>query len=339
MNYMNKIQKVRKYGPKIIARSFLWPINILFKMSFFYPEYKAVEKGIRAYNRNNQYSIETKLRRNIHRLEKGLINKDPKSVFGLAYISETISSFKIVHNTKPNSDSIIWAEDILSLYFQTIDYRSNQITLGAYKDFTDFCKKNQVEISGRYHPYEVSIREKSNIKPEHLQRLFQQRRSIRSYTSKKVDRSIIEKALDMGLQAPSGCNRQPFEFQIIDNDSLLEKVSMIPPGSTSFAGKAPAMIFVLGNLNAYYDEKDRHMIYIDSAMAVMSFILALESFGVSSCVINFPEERFVENKLRKEIKMEPYQKCIMALTIGYPSNELLIPSSMKKSVSSVIKYN
>lgn len=336
---MNKVQKIIKYGPKIIARSYFWPFNFFFRMSFFRSEFKAVEKGINVYQKKDIYSIETKLRRNIHRLEKGLIYKNPKAVFGLAYISETISAFKSLYNKSPKSGTIIWAGDIISLYFKMIDYRLNKTTLAAFEQFSDFCKKNDVKILNQYQPYKVEDRVKSNINSEELKRLFQQRRSIRSYASEKVSRSIIEKALEMALLAPSGCNRQPFEFEVVDSEPMLKQLSKIPPGSTSFAGKAPAMIFVLGNLNAYFDEKDRHLIYIDSAMAVMSFILSLESFGVSSCVINFPEDKSVDKVLRKAINMKPFQKCTMALTFGYPSDELLIPASMKKSVSSVVKYN
>lgn len=336
---MNKLKKIIKFGPKIIARSYFWPFNFFFQISFFRSEFKAVEKGISVYQKKDNYSVETKLRRNIHRLEKGLLYKNPKAVFGLAYIAETISAYKAVYNKNPKSDTVIWAGDILSLYFKTIDYRLNKNTLAAFEQFSNFCKKNNVTIRNQYQPYKVEDRIKSSIKSEELNRLFQQRRSIRSYTSEKVKRSIIEKALEMALLAPSGCNRQPFEFEVVDDPAMLKQVSKIPPGSTSFADKAPAIIFVLGNLNAYFDEKDRHLIYIDSAMAVMSFILSLETLGVSSCVVNFPEDKSVDNELRKAINMKPYQKCTMAITIGYPSNELLIPASMKKRVSSVVKYN
>ena len=45
--------------------------------------------------------------------------------------------------------------------------------------------------------------------------LIFKRQSIRKYTDEKVSDEIIENLLKAGMQAPSSCNAQPWEFVVV----------------------------------------------------------------------------------------------------------------------------
>ena len=47
------------------------------------------------------------------------------------------------------------------------------------------------------------------------------------------------------------------------------------------------IIVIVGELDAYEYDRDRHLIYIDGSLAAMTFMLALETLGLSSCPINW----------------------------------------------------
>lgn len=54
---------------------------------------------------------------------------------------------------------------------------------------------------------------------------IQNRRSIRKYDDKLVEKEKIEKLLRAGMQAPSAANQQPWEFIVVENKETLQKLS------------------------------------------------------------------------------------------------------------------
>ena len=81
------------------------------------------------------------------------------------------------------------------------------------------------------------------------------------------------------------------------------------------------------------------MIYIDGALAAMSFVLALETLGLSSCMINWPDVEQQERKLARLLHLEPDERPVMQIAIGYPDPLGLVPYSGKKSLERIRRYN
>ncbi len=55
------------------------------------------------------------------------------------------------------------------------------------------------------------------------------RRSIRTFTDKKVESEKIEKILRAGMQAPSAHNQQAWEFVVVTDEALKSELSDISP--------------------------------------------------------------------------------------------------------------
>ncbi len=96
---------------------------------------------------------------------------------------------------------------------------------------------------------------------------------------------------------------------------------------------------VIGELRNYYAEKDRHLIYIDSSLAVMSFIFAFEPLGLSSCCINWPDIKEAEEKARVVLNPESDQRPIMFIAIGHADPEGLVAYSQEKSPAELAPFN
>ena len=101
-------------------------------------------------------------------------------------------------------------------------------------------------------------------------------------------------------------------------------------GIKGFAENLSAIITIVGDLSAYPFERDRHLIYIDRYLAAMQLMLALETLGLSTCSINWPEVDANERKIRKVIKLKDYERVIMLLAVGYADSSGGIPYSQKK---------
>ncbi len=57
--------------------------------------------------------------------------------------------------------------------------------------------------------------------------LMKQRRSIRKYTDKKIEKEKIEMLLQAALLAPTSKNKQGWEFIVIEDKDTLAKLSNV----------------------------------------------------------------------------------------------------------------
>ncbi len=89
---------------------------------------------------------------------------------------------------------------------------------------------------------------------------------------------------------------------------------------------------VTGDLSAYFYERDRHSIYVDGCLSAMLFMLALETVGLASCPLNWPEVNSLDRKLEKRLGLPPHERAIMFMAIGYADPQGRVAYSEKKSL-------
>jgi nitroreductase len=274
------------------------------------------------------------LRRNIHRLEKGLLMRPRRIPFGRGYIGETVNAYLVAIGGGLNMDleEIAWANDVLAEYFMV------HSEIPEVAKLAPACCINR-EKNGVRVPYKRNLEMPCPVRFGDLFALSIRRRSVRWFLKKPVPRELMDQAFRVALQAPSACNRQPFEFRVIDEGDLVAKVVKLPPGTTGYEHNVPVVVVVVGQQRNYPKERDRHLIYVDSSLAVMSFILALETLGLASCCINWPDIETAEQKMASLLALEPDERPIMLLAIGYPDPEGMVACSTKKSLSHIRRYN
>lgn len=304
----------------------------------FNREILAVKSGQAEINRriSGELGAEFRLRRNIHRIEKGLIMRQRRKVFAVGYICETIDALeKIVGRycysslTFEVERNIKWYTDVLEEYFRVVEgdptveaCRQRFDRLSAKIKASDESMKS---IPQSRHQFSVGA-----VNYDNLASLMRQRRSVRWYLPKSVPRRELDKAISLAALSPSACNRQPFRFLVCDSPTRVEKIAALAGGTEGFNHQFPSIIVVIGRLDAYEHTRDRHLIYIDSALASMSLMLALETLGLSSCAINWPDIEYRERLMEEELGIPSYERVIMLISVGFADPNGKIPFSEKK---------
>lgn len=311
----------------------------------FNREQFAVLRGRRDYYRNmsRQRRSRTELRRNVHRLEKGISMRPRRPVFALDYLDETIEFYEkaITAGTAEaggiEAEELTWAHNVLTDYFSIVD-PANPLIAAAKTRFDSTL----VHFSPARHdhkPYRRADGVFSAASYGDLLDLALQRRSVRWFTPDPVPRDLIDQALLVGRQAPTACNRLPYEFRIFDEPELVKRIAGIPFGSAGYSHQVPAVAVIVGRLNHYFSARDRHVIYVDSSLAAMGFMLALETLGLSSSVINWPDFEPLEAKMQRALGLDYDERVIMLIAIGYADPDGLIPYSQKKPLELLRRYN
>jgi nitroreductase len=315
-----------------------------FMASFYYAllsqkfgrEHRAVLEGKSAYQKSLSKPGEScvLLRRNIHRLEKGLIMQPRRDVFGEAFIREVVEIYKqAISFGNLQSAEKKWITDVLIEYFSVV---KDTDIIGPARSLFESCVEED-NLPDKYIPYPFKAIPDTDITYEQLHRLFIKRRSVRWYQDKDVPMDLIEKAVSLATLAPSACNRQPYSFYVSQGRKNAVEIAKCAGGTSSWADGIPCTIVVVGDLSAYYRERDRHLIYIDGSLAAMQLMLAFETLGLSTCPINWPDMEAEEKNLGSLLGLKPFERPIMLMSVGYAQKSGGIPYSQKKSSSFLIK--
>lgn len=314
---------------------FLSSLYYLLFSTKFYREHRAVLLGRIQYERSlSRPGLSFPLlRRNIHRIEKGLIMRPRRPIFGEGYIGETVECYtKAISGRQLCDQERKWAEDVLTEYFSVVGDTAE--ILRARREFQSVCTSAN-NIS--YIPYQHKDLPDCPVNYEQLLTLYKRRRSVRWYDEQVVNVDIIKKAVDAATYAPSACNRQPFRFFVVNNPERATIIAKCAMGTAGFAENIPCVIAIIGDLSAYPAERDRHVIYIDGSLAAMQLMLAFETLGLSTCPINWPDVEERERMLSQELGLAFHERPIMLMSVGYANPEGGVPFSQKKSSDQLVE--
>ena len=149
------------------------------------------------------------------------------------------------------------------------------------------------------------------------------RRSIRQYSQELVDREVMTKILECGINAPNGQNRQSWEVRVIDNPELMQEIKDamaeahpdMPAQSVAGSFRnAPTMVFIARDLS--YDFSA-----YDCGLLAQNMMLSAWSLGVGSICLGSPVRFLTDNEICKPYLdklgfSEGYEFCL-CIGFGY----------------------
>lgn len=278
------------------------------------------------------------LRRNIHRLEKALIMQPRKDVFALDYIDQTVDLFERCRNKKMFSVAeLAWAHAVLTEYFSVVTLTPHLSHLAVRFSRSELQSVSPCGETTALTPYSAAEKVTAEISPEQLHLLMKQRRSVRWFTEQQVSDELITQAVHMASQAPSACNRQPFFVKISQSPAQAVDIAQLAMGTSGFAQNINCLCVIIGDQSCYEAERDRHVIYLDGGLFAMQLMLALETLGLSSCPLNWPDVEALEIQMQRRLKLPVYQRPLMLLAVGYADPQGGIAASVKKSAEQLLQ--
>ena len=103
--------------------------------------------------------------------------------------------------------------------------------------------------------------------------------SVRRYTDTPVTDAEVSAILHAAMSAPSGVNRQPWEFIVVDDRDLLTQLADTLPYA-KMAAQAPLAIVVCGNKDRFLEGIDRNLWEQDLSATSQNILLAAHAIGL-----------------------------------------------------------
>lgn len=283
------------------------------------------------------------LRRQLHMLEKGLCMSPRRETFATDYIDSTVDAFAALLNRSNDDGSsalseieIAWGFDVLDDYFVATAGSSHSRIVCARGRYKQISARGRGDV-GESRPYAVGSVQ-SRVEIDDLVHLSRVRTSVRRYRAEPVEQSVLDQAVDVALESPTACNRVPWTVRIFRQAESARSVAKIAMGTAGYLENISGLAVFVGDLSAYAHERDRHLIYIDSSLAAMSFILALQSQNVSSCCVNWPDIPEREKRMAAALGLQAHERVVMLVLFGYADGDGLTPYSAKTDVARVRRF-
>ena len=158
------------------------------------------------------------------------------------------------------------------------------------------------------------------------------RRSIRAFKSKPIEKDKLERVLEAGRLAPSAKNRQEWRFVVLQKEQLRQKIKEAAFGDEK-VGQAPAII-ALCTTNVEYIMPNGQLSYpIDLAFAASFMVLQAMAEGLGSCVLSTYDEQMVRDLITVPYSM----RVVLLILLGYP--EQVPEASPRKSLKRITAFD
>jgi nitroreductase len=153
-----------------------------------------------------------------------------------------------------------------------------------------------------------------------MHKLFEKRRSVRSFQNRKLTRDVMSAILDAADSAPSAGGLKARDFYLVGDEQTKSKLAEAAFGQ-DFTAQAPVILvfWAIGSKSAEkYGERGRTLFAVQDATISASFawIQAVAS-GLGCCWVGAFDEDAVKEIFRKDI--QPDWRPIALLPIGYPA--------------------
>jgi nitroreductase len=190
------------------------------------------------------------------------------------------------------------------------------------------------------------------------------RRSVRSFSSDAVPRSLIESAIAIASTAPSGAHRQPWKFVAIDDPSIKAQIrtaaeyeerisyeggrmppdwreALTPLGTDwhkPYLELAPWLVVVFEELHGWDPAgRVRKNYYTKESVGIACglFIAALHRIGLATLTHTPSPMGFLSEILGRPTNERPY----ILFPIGFPAEDASVPDLTRKPLDQVAIWN
>ncbi len=171
--------------------------------------------------------------------------------------------------------------------------------------------------------------------------LIEERRSIRRFLNKKIDKADLDAILRAARWAPSWGNRQCAEIIVITSSSSKEQLSRLLSAknpATKGVENAPVVLAVCGNplKSGYYKGKQvtRYSQWFLYDLGIVSQNICLRAWelGIGSVIVG----SFEHGEVEKYLNIPNEYQVVSLIPLGYPDHQPPVPK--RRELNEFVHY-
>ena len=161
-----------------------------------------------------------------------------------------------------------------------------------------------------------------------LDKAIMRRRSVRSFSEKKVRWDYILEAIDAANQAPFAGNINSLKFIIVEKQELKDKLAA--HSQQLWISKASHIVVVASNkkhLENLYNERAEKYVRQQAGAAIENFLLKITDFKLASCWIG----AFDDEAIKKDLGIPKEYEVEALLPVGHILKKKILLKKPRKN--------
>jgi len=147
------------------------------------------------------------------------------------------------------------------------------------------------------------------------------RRSIRKYTDKPVNKDVILQLIKAGMYAPTARNSRAWQFVVIQNREILNQLSQLHPYGKMLQ-EAACAILVCGDRNI---DKAEGYLAINCSAATQNIMLAAHELGLGSVWLGVYPRQERMKEISEFLQLPEHLMPVSLISLGYPAEKRPFP--------------
>lgn len=212
-------------------------------------------------------------------------------------------------------------------------------------------------------PYDSWMPEDPQSAVDTFYKSMSRRRSVRTFSSEPVDRSLIESIVATAGTAPSGANKQPWRFVAVDDPDLKRQIregaeeeerlfyksragadwlrdlqSIGTDEHKPFLEQAPWLIVVFKMMKDDRQGMSSDQVYYVNesvGIAVGMLLAAAQQAGLATLTHTPSPMKF----LARILERPDYERPYMLIPVGWPDPETTVPNIERKAMEDILVLN
>lgn len=192
--------------------------------------------------------------------------------------------------------------------------------------------------------------------------LCNRRRTVREFSNRPVPRELIEMLIATAGTAPSGANKQPWKFVLVDDPEVKKQIRIaaekeekesyerrmpqdwlddLEPLGTDwhkeFLEVAPYVIVVFREKYRVEEGVQKKNYYVDESVGIACgfLVAAIHNAGLASLTHTPSPMNFLREILRRPPNEVPY----LLIPVGYPADTAVVPDITRKPLHEILINN
>ncbi len=217
-------------------------------------------------------------------------------------------------------------------------------------------KHKFIPLNFKKYPESVCL-----TKAQEFYETMNRRRSVRAFSDEKIDRRLIELAIMTAGTAPSGANKQPWKYVIVESPQIKKEIRIaaekeekenyegrmpdswlrdLEPFGTDwhkeFIEIAPYVVVLFRIEYSNDDGTLKKHYYVNESVGISAgmFIAALHNMGLAT-LTHTPSPM---NFLGKILGRPPNEKAFLLMPVGYPAEGIVVPDIKRKSAGEIFEF-
>lgn len=145
------------------------------------------------------------------------------------------------------------------------------------------------------------------------------RKSIRKFADKKVEPEKVESLLRAAMRAPSAMNGQPWEFIVVDDPVILQKLKTFSPYAAPLKSAPLAVVILEREMLRRKALGISHMGAHDLGACTENLLLQAVEEGLGAVWMGVMKDEGMQQKLRSILNFPKKRSAFAVIAVGYPA--------------------